>query len=78
MNNNLNGYTFYVNNLGRFYSIFILNSLILLENVSIVPVWKDNAILSITISYLEVKIIILDSFQLIPGALKEILKSFNC
>ena len=78
MSKSLNEYTFYLHNLGRFDAVFIIKSLILLENVSIVPIWKDNAILSLTISYLGTKIILLDSLQLIPGSLGDILKSFNC
>ena len=43
----LNGYTFYIHNLGRFDSVFIIKSLILNKDVTIVPVWKDNSILSL-------------------------------
>ena|ERR1700742_96496 len=77
MNNDLNGYTIYIHNLGRFYSIFILKSLILNPNINLVPLWKDNSILSLTINYLEIKITLLDSFQLIPDNLENILNSFK-
>lgn len=51
MNKNLNGYTFYVHNLGRFDSIFIIKALILSDKFSITPVWKDNSILSLKVKY---------------------------
>jgi len=41
------------------------------------PVWKDNAILSLKIKYLNKEIILLDSLQLIPDNLENILISFN-
>lgn len=41
----LNDYTFYVHNLGRFYSVFIIKSLILNNNIIITPLWKDNSII---------------------------------
>ncbi len=77
-NNNLDGYTFYAHNLGRFYSAFILKPLIIIDNIKITPIWKDNGILSIPITYKNVNIKILDSLQLINGNLDSILKSFNC
>ena len=77
-NDSMNGYTFYVHNLGRFDSIFILKSLILNKDFSLSPVWKDNCIISLTIKWNDFKIILLDSLQLIPGSLDKILKSFNC
>jgi hypothetical protein len=76
--NKLDGYTFYVHNLGRFDSIFIIKALTLDKNFIVKPIWKDNAILSITIKYLNMEITILDSLQLISGALSNILDSFNC
>jgi len=78
INNNLNGYTIYAHNLGRFDSIFIIKSLIKNENISLTPIWKDDTILSLTIKHLDKKIVLLDSLQLIPGSLKDILESFNC
>jgi hypothetical protein len=78
MDDNLNGYTFYAHNQGRFYSIFIIKSLILNKDISITPVWKDNNILSLTIKHTDIQIKMLDSLQLIPGSLDNILKSFNC
>jgi len=75
---NLEGYTFYVHNLGRFYSIFILNSLTINNDFILTPIWKDNSILSLKIKYLNKEIILLDSLQLIPHNLENILISFNC
>ena len=77
-NKQLNGYTFYVHNLGRFDSIFIIKSLTLNTDINIVPVWKDNSILSLTLNYQNSEIILLDSLQLIPGKLDHLLNSFNC
>ena len=74
----LNGYTFYAHNLGRFDSIFIFKSLIQNKNVSIIPIWKDNAIISLKIKYNKISITLWDSLQLISGSLDSILKSFNC
>jgi len=78
MNNDLNGYTLYAHNLGRFDSVFIINSLIVNKDFTLTPVWKDNTILSLTIKYLSTEIILLDSLQLIPGSLENILESFKC
>lgn len=77
INKNLNGYTFYAHNLGRFDSVFILKSLILDSTIEINPIWKDDAILSLSLKYGDFRITILDSLQLIPGSLNNILKSFN-
>jgi len=77
-NKNLNGYTFYVHNLGRFDSVFIIKALTKDKDFIISPIWKDNSILSLTIEHFKTKIINLDSLQLIPGNLDNILKSFNC
>lgn len=78
MNPELNGYTFYAHNLGRFYSIFILKSLISDNDIELTPTWKENTILSLTLEYGDFKFTLLDSLQLIPGSLDSILKSFNC
>ena len=78
MRDNLDGYTFYVHNLGRFDSVFIIKALALNENVSLTPIWKDNSILSLTIKHSGKTLILLDSLQLIPGSLENILESFNC
>ena len=77
-NPSLNGYTLYAHNLGRFDSVFILKSLVLDDDIEITPIWKDNAILSISIEYGDFKITILDSLQLISGSLNDILTSFDC
>ena len=74
----LNGYTFYAHNLGRFDSVFIIKSLIINENISLTPIWKDNTMISLTISYNDFKITLLDSLLLISGSLENILKSFDC
>jgi len=78
MNNKLNGYTFYVHNLGRFDSIFIIKSLVSNKFINITPIWKENSILSLTLEWNGMKIKLLDSLQLISGSLENILKSFNC
>jgi len=78
MDNNLDGYTIYAHNLGRFDSIFIIKSLISNKDFNITPIWKDNSILSLTIKHLNTKFVILDSLQLIPGSLENILESFDC
>ena len=78
MNPKLNGYTFYAHNLGRFDAIFIIKSLILNKNIKFTPIWKDNAIISLIISFNKIKITLLDSLQLISGSLDSILKSFDC
>ena len=78
MLNDLDGYTFYVHNLGRFDSVFIVKSLVLNDRFEVTPIWKDNTIVSLTIKYGDSKIILLDYLQLIPESLKNILKSFNC
>ena len=78
MDNNLDGYTIYAHNLGRFDSVFILNSLTLNKDVNIIPTWKDNSILTLEIKYLDTKVILLDSLLLIPGNLENILESFHC
>ena len=41
----LTGYTFYIHNLGQFYSIFIIKSLVLNNDMIITPIWKENAII---------------------------------
>jgi|ERR1700679_601469 len=78
MNNKLDGYTFYVHNLGRFDSVFIIKALILNKDISITPIWKENTLLSLTLKLYNTKITLLDSLQLISGSLRNILKSFNC
>src|SRR5258706_766872 len=78
MNPKFDGYTFYAHNLGRFDSIFILKSLITNKNIKLTPVWKDNSIISLVIKFNKIKITLLDSLQLIPGSLDNILKSFEC
>jgi len=78
MAQSLNGYTFYVHNLGRFDSLFIIKSLILNNTFELTPIWKDNSIVSLTIKYGDSNIVLLDSLQLIPESLDNIFKSFNC
>lgn len=69
---------FYVHNLGRFDSVFILKSLILNEKIKLTPIWKDTALLSLIINYDDFKLTLLDSLFLIPESLDKVLKSFNC
>ena len=38
LNDDLNGYTIYVHNLGRFDAMFIINSLVLNKDVTITPI----------------------------------------
>lgn len=78
MENNLDGYTLYAHNLGKFDSIFIIKALSLNKDITLIPVWKDTSIISLTIKHFKTKIILLDSLQLIPGSLDDILKSFKC
>jgi len=75
----MNGYTFYAHNLGRFDSVFLIKTYILLEHIEIIPKWKDNKILSLTIKNIEnnCKFKILDSIQLINSSLENICKSFK-
>jgi len=62
-NKNLNGYTFYIHNFGKFDSIFIIKSLVLNNDINLTPIWKDNGILSLKIKYKNIKINLLDSLQ---------------
>jgi len=75
----VNGYTLYTHNLGRFDAIFLIKELAKL-NYSISPLWKDNSILKIKIFDPESKqrIEILDSLNLLPSKLKNLLLTFNC
>ena len=81
MANNLDidGYTFYAHNLGRFDSVFLIKACILLDHIDIKPKWKDNKILSITIknNANKCKFKILDSIQLLNGSLDSLCKSFE-
>ena len=54
-NEELNGYTFYAHNLGRFDAVFLLKSVILLKNIKIKTVFKDNSIISITLQDINTK-----------------------
>jgi len=81
MSNNidLDGYTLYAHNLGRFDSVFFIKACILLDDIEITPKWKDNKILSITIknNTNKCKFKLLDSIQLINGSLDKLCKSFD-
>jgi len=72
----LDNYTFFAHNLGRFDSLFLIKGLVANKDISIKPVWKDNKIISIVIKHdkLNRKIKILDSMNFIPGSLR---KNFN-
>ena len=78
-NKDINGYTFYAHNLGRFDSVFLIKACLLMEDIDIKPKWKDNKILSITISNKKnkIKFKLLDSIQMINGSLDSIFKSFE-
>lgn len=58
--------------------MFILKSLIINNSLNLSPIWKDNTIIYVTIKYGDFKIVLLDSLQLIPDSLENILKSFKC
>jgi len=75
----INGYTFYAHNLGRFDAVFLIKASFLLDNIEIIPKWKDNKILSISITNNEnkCKFKILDSIQMLNGSLDSLCKSFN-
>ena len=78
-NKEINGFTFYAHNLGRFDAVFLIKTCILLEDIVIKPKWKDNKILSITIlnTKTKTKFKILDSIQMLNGSLDSLCKSFN-
>ena len=77
-NYELDGYTIYAHNLGRFDSVFIIKALISNKNFSLTPIWKDDAILSLSIEHNGKIWILLDSYKLLPEKLESILKSFSC
>ena len=66
---NLNNYTIYGHNLGKFDSVFIINGASLNPNIKINPLVKDNAIISIKIK---------DSVRQVPGRLRDLLVTFEC
>ena len=76
----LNGYTFFAHNLGRFDSIFLIKGVAKMDDYTIKAVWKDDTVLSVTIKHNESKhkIKILDSIQFVNASLRDILVSFNC
>ena len=76
----LNGYTFFAHNLGRFDSIFLIKGTAKLDNYTVKAVWKEDKVLSVTIKNNENKrkIKILDSMQFVSGSLRDILVSFKC
>ena len=75
----INGFTFYAHNLGRFDAVFLIKASFLLDHIEITPKWKDNKILSISITNNEnkCKFKILDSIQMLNGSLDSLCKSFN-
>ena len=77
--NNVNGYTLYVHNLGRFDGIFLIKELAKLD-YKISALWNDNAVLKIKVLDKESKqsVTILDSYNLLPQKLKKLLEKFNC
>lgn len=76
----LNGYTFFAHNLGRFDAVFLIKGIVLLDKYIIKATWKDNIVLGMTIKHIESKrkIKLLDSMQFVNGSLRDILISFNC
>jgi len=77
--NDVNGYTLYVHNLGRFDGIFLIKELAKLK-YKISALWNDNALLKIKVLDQESKqsITILDSINLLPKSLDKLLQKFNC
>ena len=77
---NLDGYTFFAHNLGRFDSIFLIKGAAKIDNYTVKAVWKEDKVLSVTIKNNEIKqrIKILDSMQFVNASLRDILVSFNC
>lgn len=77
--NDVNGYTLYVHNLGRFDGIFLIKELAKL-NYKISALWNDNSLLKIKVSDKESKqsTTILDSINLLPKSLDKLLEKFNC
>jgi hypothetical protein len=71
--NDVNGYTLYVHNLGRFYGIFLIKELAKLK-YKISALWNDNALLKIKVSDKESK----QSINLLPQSLEKLLYKFNC
>jgi len=78
-NLDINGYTFYAHNLGRFDSVFLIKGCLLLEDIEINPKWKENKILSISFKNKKnnCKFKVLDSIQMINGSLDNLCKSFD-
>ena len=74
-----NGYTLYAHNLGRFDSVFVLQSLTT-AGYDINAKWKNNDILSIRISdkSRKLNIKLMDSIKLLPTSLENLLISFEC
>jgi hypothetical protein len=77
--NDVNGYTLYVHNLGRFDGIFLIKELAKLK-YKISALWNDNSLLKFKVSDKESKqsITILDSINLLPQSLEKLLYKFNC
>ena len=78
-NLDINGYTFYAHNLGRFDSVFLIKGCILLDDIEIIPKWKENKILSITFKNTKnnCKFKVLDSIQMLNASLDSLCKSFE-
>ena len=76
----LDGYTFFAHNLGRFDSLFLIKAAASMADIKVNAVWKENTIISISIknTKLNRKIKILDSIQFIAGSLRNVLMTFNC
>lgn len=76
--NNVDDYTFYIHNLGRFDSVFLIKSLYNKKGYKLDITWKDNSILSIIIRKDKYKITLLDSMKLVQVNLYKLLKDFKC
>lgn len=76
---NVNGYTIYAHNLGRYDSVYIVK-LISLLGYKVEPLWRDNGILKVKIKDINSKksITLLDSLNLFKAPLKVLLESFDC
>jgi hypothetical protein len=77
-NKNLHKYTFYIHNMSRFDSVFILKVLARCNLYKITPMWKDAKLIKLTIKRGNIFITLLDSYLLLPTSLSKLLLSYNC
>ena len=71
----LDGYTFFAHNLGRFDAIFLIKGIISMAKYKVRATFKENVGLTMTITHKESKrkMKLLDSIQFVKGSLREIL-----